>query len=106
MIITPGKSGQVALPGAPPKPKPPGPGEVSRNAPVNGVLVLFAQSRSSQQLNREEARSRLAELIRAALVRPKARVKTRPTKASKERRLTAKRARADVNSGRGRVRDD
>jgi hypothetical protein len=41
IIITPGHSGEVALPGAPAAPKPQGPGEVSRNAPVNGVLVLF-----------------------------------------------------------------
>jgi hypothetical protein len=41
VIITPGKTGEVALPGAAPAPKPEAPGEVSQNAPVNGVLVLY-----------------------------------------------------------------
>jgi len=45
VIITPGKSGQVALPGAAPKAAPQAPGEVSRNAPVNGVLVLFGNEK-------------------------------------------------------------
>jgi hypothetical protein len=45
MIITPGKAGQVALPGAPPPPKAAGPGEVSRNAPIDGVLVLFGNEK-------------------------------------------------------------
>lgn len=67
-----------------------------------GVIVLFAQGRSSQMLNREEARARLAELIRQALVRPKRRRPTRPTKASKERRLAGKSIRSGVKAGRSR----
>lgn len=71
-----------------------------------GVLVLFAQGRPSQLLNREEARERLAALIRQALVRPKTRRPTRPTKASKERRLTGKSIRAGVKAGRARPDHD
>jgi ribosome-associated protein len=55
--------------------------------------------------NRDDARSRLADLIRRALVRPKARRKSRPTKASKERRLDAKRRRASIKRKRS-VRPD
>ena len=67
-----------------------------------GVLVLFAQSRASQILNREEARARLADLIRQALIRPKRRRPTKPTKASKERRLAGKSLRSGVKAGRSK----
>ena len=71
-----------------------------------GVLVLFAQGSRSQEMNRQEVTERLFELIRAAAVRPKARRPTRPTKASKERRLEAKKGRSGVKAGRGRPRLD
>ena len=71
-----------------------------------GVLVLFAQGRSSQILNREEARARLADLIREALIRPKKRRPTKPTKASKERRLTGKSIRSGVKAARARPDHD
>lgn len=65
-----------------------------------GVLVLFADRFRSQERNREDARARLIDLIREAAVRPKIRRPTRPTLASKERRLTGKSIRATVKSGR------
>ncbi len=55
-----------------------------------GVLVLFAQSHRSQERNRQDARERLVALIAAAAERPKPRIRTRPTLASKVRRLDAK----------------
>ncbi|UYV36868.1 alternative ribosome rescue aminoacyl-tRNA hydrolase ArfB [Rhodobacteraceae bacterium D3-12] len=58
-----------------------------------GALVIFAEETRSQARNREIARERLVELIRKALVKPKFRVKTKPTKGSKERRLKAKKVR-------------
>jgi len=64
------------------------------------VVVLSAQRFRTQDRNREDARERLAELIRAALVVPKKRVATKPTRASKERRLSGKRERADVKRTR------
>ncbi len=66
----------------------------------DGAIVLFVQDTRSQARNREIARERLAELIRAALVAPKRRIATRPTRGSIERRLAAKRARAAVKAGR------
>ena len=65
-----------------------------------GVLVLSAQRFRTQDRNREDARERLTELIRAALIVPKKRVATKPTRASKERRLSGKRERASVKRTR------
>jgi ribosome-associated protein len=73
---------------------------------TEGVIVIDARSHRTQGQNREEARGRLADLIRRALVRPKRRQKTRPTKASKQRRLTTKRHRSETKSGRGKLRGD
>ena len=64
----------------------------------DGVLVLFTQKHSSQSRNREEALQRLLELIRAAAVRPVIRRPTRPTLASKQRRLDSKGKRGAVKS--------
>lgn len=72
----------------------------------DGVIVITAQEHRSQSRNREEALARLAELIRQAEVRPKVRRATRPTKASKERRLASKERRSSVKSGRGKPRLD
>ncbi|MCV9935061.1 alternative ribosome rescue aminoacyl-tRNA hydrolase ArfB [Boseaceae bacterium BT-24-1] len=71
-----------------------------------GVIVISAQEHRSQSRNREEALARLIELIRQAEVRPKVRRPTKPTKASKERRLASKEKRSSVKSGRGKPRFD
>jgi ribosome-associated protein len=68
-----------------------------------GVLVIDARRHRTQHQNREDARNRLAALIREALVRPKKRRRTRPTAASKARRITSKRHRSDVKRRRGRI---
>ena len=65
-----------------------------------GVLVIDAHRFRTQNRNREDARERLFELIRAASVAPKVRRSTKPTAASRERRLQEKRARSDVKRGR------
>jgi ribosome-associated protein len=62
----------------------------------DGVLVLVAQSARSQKQNREEALARLVDLIRQAAVRPKTRRATKPTKASKQKRLEGKKQRGNV----------
>jgi ribosome-associated protein len=65
-----------------------------------GVLVIAAQRFRTQDRNREDARERLIEIIRLASIAPKKRVATKPSKASKQRRLTSKRERAQVKRGR------
>lgn len=56
-----------------------------------GILHIQASAFRTQRLNREDALARLADLIRKARIIPKKRIKTRPTAASKERTLAAKR---------------
>lgn len=67
-----------------------------------GAIVIRAEETRSQERNRALARDRLAEMIRAALVAPKARIATRPTLGSQRRRLAAKEARGTVKSLRAR----
>lgn len=71
-----------------------------------GVIVLQCDETRSQLRNREIARERLAELIRRALVAPKRRIATKPTRGSVQRRLTAKKQRSEIKAGRGRVTDE
>ncbi|MEO5560601.1 MAG: alternative ribosome rescue aminoacyl-tRNA hydrolase ArfB [Dokdonella sp.] len=66
-----------------------------------GVLVIQANRFRDQGKNREDARVRLVEIIRAALSVPKRRIATRPTRASKERRIDAKKTRSVVKRNRG-----
>jgi ribosome-associated protein len=63
-----------------------------------GVLVLVAQGERSQKRNREEALARLVALVRAAARPPAPRKKTRPTKASKQRRLDSKKRQGALKS--------
>jgi ribosome-associated protein len=72
-----------------------------RRLTADGVLVLSAQRFRTQDRNREDARVRLAAFIEAGLRAPKPRIATRPTRASKERRLDAKRGRSTIKRGRG-----
>lgn len=72
---------------------------------LDGAIVLRAEETRSQAQNRELARERLAEMIRAALVAPKRRVATKPTAGSRERRLKAKSVRGAVKAARGKVED-
>ena len=69
----------------------------------DGAVVLFVQDTRSQARNREIARERLAEMIRAALATPKPRRPTQPTKGSVERRIKGKKLRGEVKAGRGKV---
>jgi ribosome-associated protein len=66
----------------------------------DGVLVIAAQRFRTQERNREDARARLVALIAVAAERPITRRPTRPTRASKERRLEDKARRARIKSGR------
>ena len=67
-----------------------------------GVLVIQASRFRDQAKNRDDARARLAEIIRGALHVPKKRVATKPTRASQERRIAAKKKRAQHKRTRGK----
>jgi ribosome-associated protein len=71
-----------------------------------GVIMIDARSHRTQSQNRDEARERLAELIRRALVRPKRRHKTKPSRAAKERRIDVKKRRGETKRGRSRHQGD
>lgn len=70
-----------------------------------GVVVIKSQQHRSLEMNREEAFARLHALVAAAAHVPKKRRPTRPTRASKERRIEGKLRRSRVKALRGRVRE-
>ena len=72
----------------------------------DGILVITAQSHRTQERNRADALERLIELIREAAVRPVPRRETKPTKASRKRRLDAKTRRGNIKAMRGAARYD
>lgn len=76
-----------------------------RRVSMEDVLVIDAGRFRTQEANRRDALARLAELLRAASEKPKKRIATRPTRASKERRIAGKRTRSTLKRGRGRVAD-
>ena len=69
---------------------------------ADGVLIIEAKKYRTQEQNREDALARLHELIEKASVKPKPRHKTKPTKASKEKRLEGKKKRSEIKKNRGR----
>jgi len=70
---------------------------------ADGVLVIDARRHRTQAQNREDARERLADLIRRATIRPRRRRKTKPTAGSIARRVESKRQRSLTKRGRTRV---
>ena len=74
-----------------------------RRVTGDGVLIVDARRFRTRERNRKDAMKRLTDLIRRAAERPKRRRKTKPTAASKRRRLEAKRRRGEVKRMRRRV---
>ncbi len=72
----------------------------------DGVIVIKAQRYRTQDKNRDEALSRLAEIIKGAIVVQKKRKPSKPTKASQRRRMDGKTKRGRIKNLRGRVQDD
>jgi ribosome-associated protein len=77
-----------------------------RRVTEDGSLIIVARNQRTQEGNRREALERLAELVRRALVAPKVRKATRPSRAARERRLETKTQRRTTKQLRGRVRWD
>jgi len=72
----------------------------------DGAIIISAEESRHQAINRQRAEEKLVELIQKALEVPKRRIKTRPTLASKRRRLDGKTQRGQLKSLRGKVKDD
>ncbi len=72
----------------------------------SGEILISAQRFRTQEHNKRDAYERLVELVGAALIEPKPRRATKPTRASKERRLVGKGQRADIKQKRSRVRGE
>ena len=70
---------------------------------TSGELIIESKAYRSQRRNRDEARLRLLELLKQASQKPKTRMKTRPTRESRERRLSNKRLRGDTKKMRRRL---
>lgn len=73
---------------------------------LEDVIVLKADRFRSQLMNREDALDRLEQMLAKAAIRPRNRIATKPTRASKERRLEGKSKRSSIKAGRGAVRPD
>jgi ribosome-associated protein len=71
-----------------------------------GEIVITARKYRTQEANRQDARERLAELIAKAHIRPEKRIKTKPSRAAKAKRVDEKKGRGAVKAGRGKVRVD
>lgn len=77
-----------------------------RRVSDEGVLIITAQCHRTQNRNRDDAISRLSALIRQACEKPKLRKPTRPTAASRERRLESKRRQSATKRGRGSMTNE
>jgi len=74
-----------------------------RRITTDGIIIIKAQNHRTQDKNRAEALTRLAELVRGALHVPRKRIPTRPGKVAKQRRLDAKKKRGEQKKLRGRT---
>lgn len=72
----------------------------------DGIVIIKAQSQRTQEQNREEALKRLKELIQSAMIVPKKRKPTIPTRSAQEKRLDSKTKRGQTKALRGKVTDD
>lgn len=72
---------------------------------AGGELIVVSDRTRDQIVNRGDAAEKLVAIVRTALVRPKVRRATRPSRGSQERRIAAKKGRSQVKSTRGRIRE-
>ncbi len=71
-----------------------------------GEIVITARTHRTQEANREEARARLADLVARAHIRPAKRIRTKPSRAAKAKRVDEKKGRSAVKKARGKVQVD
>jgi ribosome-associated protein len=76
-----------------------------RRLTTDGIIVIQADRFRSQEQNRADARARLVELIERSMVRPKLRIKTKPSRGAREERIKAKTVRGKVKKMRSRKVD-
>lgn len=69
----------------------------------DGEIVVTARTHRTQDMNRVEARERLAEMVGKARIAPVRRVKTKPSRSAKQKRMEGKAIRASVKKGRGKI---
>ena len=74
-----------------------------RRITKDGVVVIKAQEHRSQEQNREEAIKRLQELVRSAIIVPKLRKASQPSRSSQKRRLDSKTKRSQIKANRGNI---
>ena len=71
-----------------------------------GEIIITARNHRTQEANREEARARLAELVERAHIRQPKRIRTKPSRSAKAKRMDAKKQRGSVKQNRARVKVD
>lgn len=76
-----------------------------QRATTGGILLIEAKRFRTQEQNREDAMRRFSELVRKASTKPKPRRKTRPTAASREKRLQIKKRRGEIKRSRYKTRE-
>ncbi len=74
-----------------------------RRMTENGILIIKANQFRKQEQNRQDAVERLIQLLQMAAIKPKKRVKTRPSRAAKERKLVAKKQRGQLKKLRKKI---
>jgi ribosome-associated protein len=70
---------------------------------LDGEIIINAKSYRTQEANRADARTRLTEMLTKAHQAPIKRIKTKPTRSGREKRLEGKAIRSDIKKGRGRI---
>ncbi len=80
--------------------------KLSNRISTNGYLQVKSQTHRTQLANKEESVEKINDLVKKALEKKKARIATKASKGSKEKRLESKKRKADIKSGRQKVRDD
>jgi ribosome-associated protein len=79
--------------------------KLSNRISSDGFLQVKAQTHRTQLSNKEEAVTKINELVKQAITKKKARIATKVSKAAKERRIESKKRKAEIKSGRQKFRD-